>query len=187
MDDDNDALPDYGDLSSDTQAEIASMDPDADDDVQDTDDGGAIVDMSDEDEDAERSPDFYKNLAEEMSEGALSDIASEFMELIERDKESRKKRDEQYEEGIRRTGLGNDAPGGAQFQGASRVVHPMLTEACIDFASRAMKELMPPSGPVRDSGIEPLSPACRAGAVSRRRVARTPPRNRTERPPRVKG
>ena len=150
MDDDNDALPDYGDLSSDTQAEIASMDPDADDDVQDTDDGGAIVDMSDEDEDAERSPDFYKNLAEEMSEGALSDIASEFMELIERDKESRKKRDEQYEEGVRRTGLGDDAPGGAQFQGASRVVHPMLTEACIDFASRAMKELMPPSGPVRD-------------------------------------
>ena len=150
MDDDTDALPDYGDLSSDTQAEIASMDPDADDDVQDTDDGGAIVDMSDEDEDAERSPDFYKNLAEEMSEGALSDIASEFMELIERDKESRKKRDEQYEEGVRRTGLGDDAPGGAQFQGASRVVHPMLTEACIDFASRAMKELMPPSGPVRD-------------------------------------
>ena len=58
--------------------------------------------------------------------------------------------DEQYEEGVRRTGLGDDAPGGAQFQGASRVVHPMLTEACIDFASRAMKELMPPSGPVRD-------------------------------------
>lgn len=151
MDDDNDALPDYGDLSEDTQSEIASMEPDqdGDDGVQDTDDGGAIVNMSD-DEDEERSPDFYKNLAEEMSDSELGDIASEFLELIERDKEARKKRDEQYEDGLRRTGLGDDAPGGAQFQGASRVVHPMLTEACIDFASRAMKELMPPSGPVKD-------------------------------------
>lgn len=150
MDDENDALPDYGDLSEDTQGEIASMEPEADDGVTDTEDGGAIVQLGDEDEDLERSPDFYKNLAEEMGEGELAGIAADFLQLIERDKEARKKRDEQYEDGIRRTGLGDDAPGGAQFQGASRVVHPMLTEACIDFASRAMKELMPPTGPVRD-------------------------------------
>lgn len=148
--DEDDALPDYGDLSEDTQGEIAFMDDDAGDGVEDTEDGGAIVSLDDEDEDAERSPDFYKNLAEEMSEGELGDIAAEFLDLIEKDKEARKKRDEQYEDGIRRTGLGDDAPGGAQFQGASRVVHPMLTEACIDFASRAMKELMPPTGPVKD-------------------------------------
>ena len=148
MDEDDDQLPDYGDLSDDTQGEIAFMDgDDDDDDVTDTDDGGAIIRLG---EDEERSPDFYRNLAEDMPESELKDLASTFLQLIERDKEARKKRDEQYEDGIRRTGLGDDAPGGAQFQGASRVVHPMLTEACVDFASRAIKELMPPSGPVKD-------------------------------------
>ena len=150
-DDDNDALPEYGDLSGDTQGEIASMEPDDDDSdgVVENEDGSAIVNMG-EDEDEERSPDFYKNLAEEMSEGELDDLAATYLDLLEKDKEARKKRDDQYEDGLRRTGLGDDAPGGAQFQGASRVVHPMLTEACIDFASRAMKELMPPAGPVKD-------------------------------------
>lgn len=149
MDDENDALPDYGDLSGDTQAEIAFMDDDDDGDVTENEDGSATIRVSEDDED-ERTPDFYRNLAEDMSEGELGDIAAEYLDLIERDREARKKRDEQYEDGIRRTGLGDDAPGGAQFQGASRVVHPMLTEACIDFASRAMKELMPPKGPVKD-------------------------------------
>ena len=55
----------------------------------------------------------------------------------------------QYEDGLRRTGLGNDAPGGANFNGASKVVHPAMAEACVDFAARAVKELFPPDGPVR--------------------------------------
>ena len=59
------------------------------------------------------------------------------------------KRDKQYEEGLRRTGLGDDAPGGAQFNGANKVVHPMLVEACVDFSARFMKEIFPPAGPVK--------------------------------------
>ena len=92
---------------------------------------------------------FYTNLAEGIEESELHHIAAEYVELVEKDKEARKKRDEQYEEGIRRTGLGDDAPGGAQFDGASRVVHPVMAEACVDFASSAIKELFPPSGPVK--------------------------------------
>ncbi|MEY2658385.1 MAG: hypothetical protein RLZZ395_2127, partial [Pseudomonadota bacterium] len=57
--------------------------------------------------------------------------------------------DKQYEEGIKRTGMGNDAPGGANFQGASKVVHPVMAEACIDFAARAIKEMFPPDGPTK--------------------------------------
>ncbi len=71
------------------------------------------------------------------------------MEKISRDKEAREKRDKQYEEGLRRTGLGDDAPGGAQFSGANKVVHPMLVEACVDFSARFMKEIFPPNGPVK--------------------------------------
>ena len=128
--------------------EVIEMEDDEDEDVVDTDDGGAIVSL--DEEEAPRSSDFYANLAEDMPESDLSRIGQEFLDLISKDKEARKKRDEQYEEGIRRTGLGDDAPGGADFQGASKVVHPMLTEACIDFASRAIKELLPPQGPVKD-------------------------------------
>ena len=118
-------------------------------DVEDTEDGGAIVTLE-ENGPAAGDSDFYDNLAETMAEPDLKSLASKFLELISKDKEARKKRDEQYEEGIRRTGLGDDAPGGAQFNGASKVVHPMMTEACIDFASRAIKELLPPQGPAKD-------------------------------------
>ena len=122
--------------------------PEIEDDVEDTEDGGAIVRL---DEDAPSpSDDFYSNLAEELPEPELMRLASQFLDLIAKDKEARKKRDEQYEEGLRRTGLGEDAPGGAQFQGASKVVHPMLTEACVDFAARSMKEIFPSGGPAKD-------------------------------------
>lgn len=100
---------------------------------------------------------FYSNLAEVIEESKLNSIASQFIELVEKDKEARKKRDEQYEEGIRRTGLGNDAPGGAQFEGASRVVHPVMAEACVDFQSSSIKELFPPSGPVRTDYVGAIS------------------------------
>lgn len=121
-----------------------------DSDVEDTEDGGAIVKMGDEDDSDEPSDDFLQNLAETLPESVLKELASTFLDYVTRDKEARAKRDEQYEEGIRRTGLGDDAPGGAQFQGASRVVHPLLTEACVDFSSRAIKELFPAAGPVKD-------------------------------------
>lgn len=122
-------------------------------DVEDTEDGGAIVRFGeDESEPVGESP-FYANLAESMPEADMDAVAQDFLGLIAKDKEARKKRDEQYEEGIRRTGLGDDAPGGAQFQGASRVVHPMLTEVCVDFSARAIKEIFPSGGPAKDNII----------------------------------
>ena len=124
--------------------------PDTDDDVEDTEDGGAIVRLDEEDTTPEGQNAFYANLAENMAEPDLASLSSSFLDLIAKDKEARKKRDEQYEEGLRRTGLGDDAPGGAQFSGASKVVHPMLTEACVDFAARSMKEIFPPQGPAKD-------------------------------------
>lgn len=144
----DDDLPE--DQTEELQGEMVPAPAGADDGVEDTEDGGAIVTLEEDESEQAKSPDFYKNLAEEMPEPELDKLATQFLELIDRDREARKKRDDQYEEGLRRTGLGNDAPGGAQFQGASKVVHPMMTEACIDFAARAMKELMPPSGPAKD-------------------------------------
>lgn len=139
---------DQPDTDLDEYGEMVELQDDTEDDVEDTEDGGAIVRL--EEEETARSDDFLENLAEVLPESELTALASSLVELIARDKEARKKRDDQYEEGLRRTGLGDDAPGGAQFQGASRVVHPMMVTATVDFAARAMKELFPPQGPAKD-------------------------------------
>lgn len=109
-------------------------------------DGSAIIQL---DDGPEFNPDFYDNLADSIDPGTLSSLSMRYLDLLESDKEARSLRDKQYEEGIRRTGLGNDAPGGATFMGASKVVHPAMAEGCVDFAARAIKELFPPDGPVK--------------------------------------
>jgi hypothetical protein len=111
-------------------------------------DGSVVVNMVETQKPSE-APEFYANLAEEMEDGVLQALSTEYLDLIDVDRESRKQRDKQYEEGIRRTGLGNDAPGGATFQGASKVVHPIMAEACVDFAANASKELLPADGLVK--------------------------------------
>ena len=124
------------------------MDPDAESDIEEHEDGSATVTLDEPDE--AQNAEFYTNLAESMNNSDMMTISTQLLEFIERDKEARSLRDKQYEEGLRRTGLGDDAPGGADFQGASKVVHPMLTEACVDFSSRVIKELFPASGPVKE-------------------------------------
>lgn len=115
-------------------------------------DGSATIALPEE-EQAERS--FDENLAERLDSHERRRIATQLLELIERDASARSERDKQYAEGLQRTGLGNDAPGGADFPGASRTVHPMLAEACVDFSARAMKELCPANGPVKTKTLGP--------------------------------
>jgi len=118
-------------------------------DVEELPDGSAVVKLENFKGPAE-DEDFYANLAEEVvSITELESLATRYIDLIDNDRQARKKRDKQYEEGLRRTGMGDDAPGGAQFLGASKVVHPMMAEACVDFASRAIKEMFPPDGPAK--------------------------------------
>ena len=120
--------------------------------VRDTADGGAMVTLDNE-KDFETQTEHFANIVDDIDQKGLDSIVADLLDKIERDKDARKKRDEQYEEGIRRTGLGDDAPGGAQFTGANKVVHPLMTEACVDFSARAMKELFPSNGPVRSKII----------------------------------
>jgi hypothetical protein len=120
--------------------------------VRDTADGGAMVTLDNE-QDHQTQSEHFANIVDDIDQKGLDAIVSDLLDKIERDKDARKKRDEQYEEGIRRTGLGDDAPGGAQFTGANKVVHPLMTEACVDFSARAMKELFPANGPVRSKII----------------------------------
>ena len=121
---------------------------DVDNEVEDTEDGGAIL-REKNDEDHAVKLEHFGNIVDEVDQDMLKTAISDLLEKIGNDKEAREKRDKQYEEGLRRTGLGDDAPGGAQFTGANKVVHPMLVEACVDFSARFMKEVFPPNGPVK--------------------------------------
>lgn len=126
--------------------------------IEEQDDGSVLVAMPDEDTSSEDDTVFSANLAESMDKSVRHSMAADLIDLIDKDKDSRRRRQEQYEEGLRRTGLGDDAPGGAQFQGASRVVHPVLAEACVDFEARAIKELMPSNGPVKTQVLSDADP-----------------------------
>lgn len=135
------------DLTMPKQGETVGYDEEPSD-VEDTEDGGAIIRTGGEEDNKVKAAHFA-NIVDEVDQGELKEYVSDLLDKISKDKEAREKRDKLYEEGLRRTGLGDDAPGGAQFTGANKVVHPMLVEACVDFSARVMKELFPPSGPVK--------------------------------------
>ena len=116
--------------------------------VEDTSDGGAVIFLQ-ENITIQKDTPWFENILENVDTSMLKTCVSDLLTKIDRDKEARQKRDKQYEEGLRRTGLGDDAPGGAQFSGANKVVHPMLVEACVDFSARFIKEVFPPTGPVK--------------------------------------
>ena len=143
---------------------MADIDDNEDPTVTENDDGSATVDMPDieTEEQADGSaivtiegggpqdnPDFYGNMAEWYSESDLGSMTMRYLDLLETDKQARTQRDKQYEEGIKRTGMGNDAPGGATFMGASKGVLPAVADGCVDFAAKAIKDMFPPDGPVR--------------------------------------
>ena len=137
--------------------------------VEELPDGGALIDVGDDSQPGDLSTEHSANLAETLDPFQLNTIATDLLELIDKDKEARVERDRAQEEGIRRTGLGHDAPGGATFDGASKVVHPVLAEGCVDFSARAIKELFPSNGPVRTKIVGDTSDEKTLGKAKRKR------------------
>ena len=131
------------------EAQVVDMPAMDDAELEELPDGSVVVTM--DTKGPKEDEDFYQNLSDSdmIMDHDLSGLALRYIELVEKDKDARKQRDKQYEEGIKRTGMGNDAPGGANFNGASKVVHPVMAETCIDFAARAIKEMFPPDGPTK--------------------------------------
>ena len=139
------------DAQMDYYEEALGLEPgDVEEEVIELEDGSVVVNFKPK-ESPLKNPEFYSNLAEELPEEVLESLATEYLEFIDVDRQSREQRDKQYEEGLRRTGLGKDAPGGATFDGASKVVHPIMAEACVDFAASSAKELLPPDGIVKSN------------------------------------
>jgi len=119
--------------------------------VTDTDDGGAIVnlDATDDDSGPQETVRFYDNLASSLLDaGDLARIDQLLRPLIEQDAKTREKRDKDYAEAIKRTGIGGEEENAA-FSGASSAVHPALAKASVDFEARMILELFPAKGPVK--------------------------------------
>jgi len=153
LQDSNRDIKDATEQTEDTEhiAEILGLDDeDAEQEVIEQEDGSVVINFK-EKEGPKKDPEFYENLAEVFDESELLKLSVEYLEYIDVDREARSQRDKQYEEGLRRTGLGKDAPGGATFDGASKVVHPIMAEACVDFAASSSKELLPPDGIVKSN------------------------------------
>lgn len=112
-------------------------------------DGSFEIDLEDEQPLTRESSSFDENLAEVLDPSFIGKLTRRYLDLVEQDIDNRKQRDKQYADGLDRAGLSDTTKGGADFDGATRVVHPMLAKACIEFQSRAIKELMPAAGPAK--------------------------------------
>ena len=104
------------------------------------------------DEVDETETSFGENLAEEMDDKELSQIASELVHSYESDKDARSEWEYRYKEGLETL----DPNGGMAEEenqratrGLSTVVHPMIAEAATQFNAKAIAELYPSGGPVK--------------------------------------
>lgn len=116
-------------------------------------DGSMVLDMGGAPLQNSEGGEFAANLVDVLEPDEIAAAAVVLVGLVQDDKRAREPRDEQYEEGLRRTGLGKDAPGGADIPGASMAVHPVMLKAAIDFAAGAMREIFPPDGPCKQKII----------------------------------
>ena len=93
--------------------------------------------------------DFYANIAESLEPTDLNKLASELIDSIKNDLESRSEWEKTYTDGLQYLGMKFDESRSQPFQGSSGVIHPILAEAVTQFQAQAYKELLPAKGPVK--------------------------------------
>lgn len=91
---------------------------------------------------------FDANLAEEMDDGELQKLASELIDLVDTDIQSRKDWVEMYVKGLDVLGM-NYEERTEPWLGACGVYSTILTEAAIRFQSETITESFPAQGPVK--------------------------------------
>lgn len=97
-----------------------------------------------------KSKRFDENLAERISEGDLSALASRLLLEIDDDKRARQGFDDNYIKGLAYLGLTlANAPSTRGRRSTSKVYHPALQWACVKFQSGARAELLPAGGPCK--------------------------------------
>jgi hypothetical protein len=112
----------------------------------------------------EEDSDFAGNLAEELDEGQLAQLAGELIGEYEEDVNSRRDWIETYVDGLELLGLKIEDRT-EPWPGACGVYHPLLTEAVVKFQAETMMETFPAQGPVRTKIIGKETPATRDASM----------------------
>jgi len=110
--------------------------------------GDMVVDLDPESEGLQ--VEHHENLAEHLDDSTLSAIGEKVVEAVQRDIESRQEWETIYADGIASLGVDRTADERTDpWPGASGATHPVLAQASVEFAARAIKELFPAGGPVK--------------------------------------
>ena len=127
-----------------------SMEPDLEIEIENPDavtmsDGSVEITLEPE---KETDSKFNKNLAEDMDDSELMEIAGDLMELVEADIQSRKDWTDTYVKGLDVLGMKYEERT-EPWNGACGVFSTVLTEAAIRFQSETITETFPAAGPVK--------------------------------------
>ena len=103
------------------------------------------IDIMPEPEDDE----FGENLADRLSEAELTKISGELLADYDEDQMSRRDWLQTYVDGIELLGIKSLDERTEPWPGACAIVHPLLTEACVKFASEVITATWPAMGPCK--------------------------------------
>jgi len=107
-------------------------------------DGTPILEI----EKGEEAEDFNANLAEDMDEGQLTELAGDLLGDYQGDIDSRKDWMQTYVDGLDQLGMKLEDRT-EPWPGACGIVHPLLSEALVKFQSETIMETFPAMGPVK--------------------------------------
>jgi hypothetical protein len=96
---------------------------------------------------------FRANLAELLDDGYLNKMGRTIVEDTQSDIEARQPWTDRFKRGMEMMGLIKSDMDDGPFPGASTAVHPLITEAVVQFWARAMGEQVPADGPAKSKII----------------------------------
>ena len=134
----------------DMMKDMASMEPDLEIEIEDPEEvsikmGGLEIEF---DKDAMEDDEFNANLAEEMDDELLQNLASDLLEDYEGDLSARRDWLDTYVDGLDLLGLKLEDRS-EPWEGACNVYHPLMTETLVKFQAETMTETFPAAGPVK--------------------------------------
>ena len=139
--------------------DLATMEPDIEIEIEDPESvnikaGGFEIEIE---PGKETSEDFNANLAEDMDEGALTELCGDLLGEFQDDLSSRKDWIQTYVDGLELLGMKVEDRT-EPWPGACGVYHPLMSEALVKFQAETMMETFPAKGPVRTQIIGKETP-----------------------------
>ena len=119
--------------------------------IEPDEDGGVTVDFTQtsiEMNPESETEEWYGNLANDLDDGELQQIAEDTINNYTADRDSRGEWESMFERGFDLLGLKIEEAS-EPFEGACTAVHPMLIESAVKFQSKAIQEMFPSNGPVK--------------------------------------